>query len=137
MKKWLLLAVLGLWMLLPGSAEAACWTSAGKDCSQETASAHRVSPAVFTYRGDITADTQIKASAGVLHSLVCASDAAATAGSIVLYDNTAESGTVIYRLTLGTGFYPPSTMMFDVEFSTGLYIGFTTTADVNCTVSYR
>lgn len=137
MKKWLFLAVLGLWMLLSGSAEAACWTSAGKDCSQETASAHRVSPAVFTYRGNMTADTQIKSGAGVLHTMVCNSDAAATAGSITLYDNTAESGTVIHSITVGTGFYPPATMVFDVEFSTGLYLGFTTTADVTCSVSYR
>lgn len=91
----------------------------------------------FSYSGPKTADAQIKASAGFLHAITCNSDAAATAGALDIYDNTAESGTKIHSITFGTGFYPPTTMIFDVVFSTGLYLGFTTTADVTCTVSYR
>jgi len=91
----------------------------------------------FSYSGPQTADAQIKASAGFLHTLTCNSDAAATAGSLDIYDNTAGSGTKIHSITFGTGFYPPATMIFDVAFSTGLYLDFTTTADVTCTASYR
>ena len=86
----------------------------------------------------VTADTQIKGSAGFLHALTFAqSDAAPTAGSIIVYDNTAESGTILYSETFTTDVFRGYTVILDVNFATGLYVGFTTTADVGCTVSYR
>lgn len=91
----------------------------------------------YSYSGPKTADVQIKGSAGFLHAITCNSDAAATAGSLDIYDSLTEANTKIHSITFGTGFYPPTTMIFDVVFSTGLYLGFTTTADVTCTVSYR
>ena len=90
----------------------------------------------FSYKKIPHADTQVKASAGFLHTLSCVSDAAATAGSIVLYDNTAESGTEILNMALGAVPYQFS-LVLDVVFATGLYVGYTTTADVDCVVSYR
>lgn len=86
----------------------------------------------------VTADTAIKSGAGFLHTLTFAqSDAAPTAGTIIVYDNTAETGTIIYSETFDTTVFRGYTVTLDVSFTTGLYIGFTTTADVGCTVSYR
>ena len=91
----------------------------------------------FTGR-HVTSDTQIKATPGVLHSLTFAqTDAAPTAGSIIVYDNTAESGTILYSETFTTDTFRGYTVVLDIAFTTGLYIGFTTTADVGVTVSYK
>lgn len=93
----------------------------------------------FTHAGNKTADTQVKASAGYVHNLVCiGTDAAATAGTIILYDNTAESGTVVMSWAVQAAAYAqPVVFPLDVVMATGIYLGFTTTADVTCTVSYR
>lgn len=86
----------------------------------------------------ITADTAVKSGAGVLHTLTFScNDAAPTAGTIIVYDNTAESGTILYSETFDTTHFRGYSVTLDVAFATGLYVGFTTTADVNCTVSYR
>lgn len=86
---------------------------------------------------NVSADTLVKSGPGQLHLMTCSSDATATAGSIILYDNTVESGTVLHTFTVAAAYYQPFTIWFDVAFSIGLYVGYTTTADVNCTVSYR
>lgn len=93
--------------------------------------------APFLYR-KVTGDTLVKTGAGQLHTLTfTCNDAAPTAGSIIVYDNTAESGTEIFNHTFTTTPFVPTTVTLDVSFDTGLYVGFTTTADVNVTVSYR
>lgn len=87
---------------------------------------------------NISADTAVKSGAGFLHTLTFAQiDAAPTAGSIIVYDNTAESGTVIFSSTWTTAVFYPTTITIDASFATGLYVGFTTTADIGVTVSYR
>lgn len=92
----------------------------------------------YTSSGVLAADTQVKSGAGLLHTVtISCNDAAPTAGSIIIYDNTAESGTQIFNHTFTTTPFMPFTLIFDVTFATGLYVGFTTTADVNVTVSYR
>jgi hypothetical protein len=91
----------------------------------------------FTYTLK-TSDALVKTGAGTLGSLTFScNDAAPTAGSIIVYDNTAESGTVIFNHTFTTTPFVPFTLPLNVDFSTGLYIGFTTTNDVNVTVAYR
>lgn len=86
----------------------------------------------------VSADALIKTGAGQLHTLTfTCDDAAPTAGSIIVFDNTAESGTQIYDETFTTTPFRGYTVTLDCAFTTGLYIGFTTTADVNCTVTYR
>lgn len=86
----------------------------------------------------VAADTQVKAGPGVLKSLTfTCNDAAPTAGSIIVYDSLTESGTQIFNHTFTTTPFAPLTVNLDVSFNTGLYIGFTTTNDVNVTVSYR
>lgn len=86
---------------------------------------------------NVTADTLVKSGSGFLHTITCSSDTAATAGTIIVYDNTAESGTILWTWTLSAVEYQPRTLIFDGTFATGLYVGYTTTADVTCTVSYR
>lgn len=86
----------------------------------------------------VAADTLIKTGTGVLHSLTFScDDAAPTAGSIIVYDAVTETGTEIFNHTFTTTPFVPTSVVLDVAFKTGLYIGFTTTADVNVTVSYR
>lgn len=92
----------------------------------------------FISSGSKTADALVKSGSGFVHTLTFScNDAAPTAGSIIVYDNTAESGTILYSETFTTTVFRGYTVTLDVEFSTGLYIGFTTTADVNCVASYR
>lgn len=86
----------------------------------------------------VTTDTQIVDGSGFLHTLTFScNDAAPTAGSIIVYDNNAESGTEIYNETFTTDVFRGYSVTIDAAFGTGLYVGFTTTDDVNVTVSYR
>jgi len=90
---------------------------------------------IYTPR-KVTTDTLIKAGAGVLGSLTFScNDAAPTAGSIIVYDNTSETGTELFNHTFTTTPFVPFTLPLNVAFTTGLYIGFTTTADVNILVA--
>lgn len=97
----------------------------------------RVEPK-YTASALLAADGLVKTGAGVLHTVTfLCNDAAPTAGSIIGYNNTAESGTQLFNHTFTTTPFVPFSLLLDVDFSTGLYIGFTTTADVNVLASYR
>jgi len=48
-----------------------------------------------------------------------------------------EAAPIIFSSTWTTAVFYPTTVTLDVEFKTGLYVGFTTTGDVSVTVSYR
>lgn len=90
----------------------------------------------FLYK-QTTSDTLVKTGAGVLHSIVIScNDAAPTAGTIDVYDNTEGSGTKIFSWTLTTTAFTPISLVFDARFETGLYIDFTTTGDVSVTATY-
>lgn len=83
-------------------------------------------------------DTLVKSGAGFVHTLTFTQiDPAPTAGTIIVYDNTAESGTILFSSTWTTAVFYPTTVTLDVQFLNGLYVGFTTTADIGVTVSYR
>lgn len=88
--------------------------------------------------GQATADTQIAAASGFVHTVTISPlTATPTAGLLTIYDNTAESGTVLYSewifaTTVG------HTVTLDIPASTGIYVGFDATlANVRCVVSYR
>jgi len=86
----------------------------------------------------VTEDTLVKTGTGKLHSLTfTCNDAAPTAGSIVVYNSLTETGTELYNETFTTTPFRGYTVVLDAAFATGLYVGFTTTADVNVFVSYR
>ena len=86
----------------------------------------------------VTSDTAVKSAPGFLHTVTFAcADATPTAGTITIYDNTAASGTKIFEHSVAATAFLPFSILLDVSFTTGLYVDFTTTADVNVTVSYR
>lgn len=114
------------------------WLKNLLECEDTVAHVCRVEQQ-FLKAGNLTADTQIKASAGFVHTLICGgTDAAATAGQIVLYDSLTETGTIVYQWDVQAVAYPsPVVIPLDVVMLTGIYLGFTTTADMRCTVVYR
>lgn len=85
-----------------------------------------------------TGDTQVKASAGFIHSVSIAPlTATPTAGLLTIYDNTAESGTIIYSEWIFAT-TPGHSILLDVPTTTGIYVGFDATlANVQASVSYR
>jgi len=95
----------------------------------------------FSYKNVPHADTAVKSSAGFVHEVWCVgSDAAPTAGSIAFLDSTsAGAGTTILTVPITTTawLYPQKMLPSDIVVGTGFYIDYTTTADVDCTVSYR
>lgn len=94
---------------------------------------HRYTP---SYK--LTSDTLVKTGAGLVHTITfTCNDAAPTAGSIIIYDSTTETGSELLNHTFTTTPFVPFTVILNASFATGLYVGFTTTADVNVFVSYR
>jgi hypothetical protein len=93
----------------------------------------------FSYCAGIVADGQCGSPATFLHTVTCASDdLVATAGSLAIRDATAAgAGTIIQNVNFAVALLAPVTMTFDVVLTTGLYLDFTTTADVECSASYR
>lgn len=92
----------------------------------------------FTLDAPVVADTLIFTGNGFLNCVFFEqNDAAPTAGSIIIYDNTAESGTVLLNQTFTTAVFTPFSLCPRVPFATGLYVGMTTTGDVNVSISRR
>lgn len=119
---------------------AAARTNADTDYtpfSVDSRGAQFTNPSSFTYKAVTAADAQVKAAAGFLHCITFScNDAAPTAGSIIVYDSLTEANTQIFNHTFTTTPFVPFTVFFDCVFATGLYLGFTTTNDVNVSVSY-
>lgn len=85
-----------------------------------------------------TADTLVLEGVGLLHTLTfMCNDAAPTAGSIAVYDGINASGTLIYSETFTATAFRAYSVLLDRKILTGIYVDFTTTADVNCVASYR
>ena len=92
----------------------------------------------YSTSGVLTGDTQVKGSAGFVHTVtISCNDAAPTAGTIDIYDNTSATGTKIFTWTLTTAAFNPFSVILDVTCANGIYADFTTTADVAVFVSYR
>lgn len=87
----------------------------------------------------VAADQLYKSGPGYVRGISCFSDAAATAGSIVLRDNTvAGAGDILWSFdVLAADYSKPFEVSLEVPFAVGLYLDFTTTADMFCTVRYR
>lgn len=89
----------------------------------------------YSHIGTGQATTVIKSGAGFLHSITL--NGAATATNVTtVYDNTAGSGTVI-AIPAATTATVPTTLTYDVAFSTGLTILTATANGADMTVSYR
>lgn len=86
----------------------------------------------------ITADTLVLTGSGFLQSLTfTCNDAAPTAGSIIVYDNTAESGSELHNETFTTTPFRAYNIPVNASVANGIYVGFTTTNDVNVFANYR
>ena len=87
----------------------------------------------------IAADQLYKSGPGYVKGITCYSDATATAGTIALLDNTAAgSGNTLWSFdVLAVAYNTPFTVDLQTPFSVGLFLDFTTTADVKCLVRYR
>ena len=87
----------------------------------------------------IAADQLYKSGPGYVRGITCYSDATATAGTIALLDNTAAgAGNTLWSFdVLAIAYNTPFTVDLQTPFSIGLYLDFTTTADVKCLVRYR
>ena len=85
----------------------------------------------------VTADGQVKAGAGLLHSIEIAATGTVTAGVITIYDSTTETGTILLSFTVNVA-TPLIPVPVNKVFSTGLYIGYDATiANVQVSGSYR
>jgi len=87
----------------------------------------------------VSADQLYKSGPGYVRSITCYSDATATAGTIALRDNTAAgAGNILWSFdVLAIAYNTPFTVDLQTPFSVGLYLDFTTTADVKCMVRFR
>jgi hypothetical protein len=86
----------------------------------------------------LTADGLVKTGESVIHTITfTCDDAAPTAGSIKVFDNTSAAGTEVYEETFTTTPFRGYSVTLDCAVANGIYVDFTTTADVNCIVTYR
>lgn len=92
----------------------------------------------YTSSAVVLTDTLVYTGKGSVHTVTFAQqDAAPTAGTIQIRDSiTAGGGAVLFEWVLTTAVFIPFSVVLDVAFNTGLYIDFTTTADVNVVCSY-
>lgn len=85
----------------------------------------------------VDADAQIKAGAGILHTVIL--NGLTTAGDLTLYDSLTEAGAVIAVLHIDPTTsisVQPVTFTYDLKFSTGLYAGFDGALAADFTITY-
>lgn len=117
-------------------------TLAGEDVSndvQKTEERYLTIPTGGT-TAMIAADQLYKSGPGYVRGISCSSDATATAGTITLRDSTtAGAGNILWEQDILAIAYTPGMIREDLQtpFSIGLYLDFTTTADMKCMVRYR
>ena len=85
----------------------------------------------------VTADVQVKAGPGVLHTVVV--NGLTTAGDCTIYDSLTETGTVLAVLHLDPTIsisVQPITFIYDLKFTTGLYFGYDQALVADLTVTH-
>jgi len=84
-----------------------------------------------------TADGQVKATAGFIHTVsIAPTTATPTAGLLTIYDNIAETGAVVFSEYIFAT-TPGHTILLDVFCDNGIYVGFDATlANVSVTVGF-
>lgn len=86
----------------------------------------------------MTATTLVYTGKCVIESInLAGTDAAATAGTIAVYDGIDDTGTLIHSETVAAAAYPSRCLVYKGLCSTGIYVKITTTADVEVVVSYQ
>lgn len=85
-----------------------------------------------------TADGQVKATAGFIHTVSITPTGTVTAGVLSIYNSASESGAVVASFSLPVTTFTPFSVQLDVACGTGIYVGFDATlANVGVTISYR
>jgi hypothetical protein len=85
-----------------------------------------------------TADKSVKSGPTFVHSVTYSStDAAATAGTIVIRDGTSVSAATTTAFGVPAANVVPTTIILDQMLDNGLFVDFVTTADVNVNISYK
>lgn len=117
-------------------------TEAGEDVSNDVQKAEEryLTIPIGGTTAMIAADQLYKAGPGYVRGISCSSDALATAGTITLRDNTAAgAGNILWEQDILAAAYTPGMIREDLHtpFAVGLFLDFTTTADVKCLVRYR
>lgn len=86
----------------------------------------------------LTADGQVKATAGHLQTLTFSPTGTVTAGVITIYDSATETGTVIFSCSLPATTFTPFSVTLNVAALTAIYVGYdATVANVQVTTSFR
>lgn len=92
----------------------------------------------FTLSPLYTTDQVVKSGVGFLHVLrFSGTDALPTAGTIDVYDGTDATGTKIDTIPVAAAVFIPFERTYNGSFATGLFLDFTTVADVAVGASYR
>ena len=86
----------------------------------------------------VVADGAVKASAGHIQTITFAPTGTPTAGVITIFDNTTETGTVIFSTQIPGSVFTPFTVQLNVAATTGIFVGYDgTVTNVQVTTSFR
>lgn len=86
----------------------------------------------------VTADGQVKATAGHLQTITISPIGTVTAGVVTIYDSATETGTVIYSCALPITSFTPFSINLNVAALTAIFVGFDATlANVQVTTTFR
>jgi len=86
----------------------------------------------------LVADGQVKASAGHIQNITFSPTGTPVAGVISVYDNTTETGTVIFSVSIPASVFTPFTVSLDVAATTGIFVGFDgTITNTQVTTTFR
>lgn len=86
----------------------------------------------------VTGDNQVNPGRTYVGSItVQPNTTSPTAGSIAIYDSLSESGTKKYEFAIPNTWFAPFTITVNSWFDTGVFVGYTTAANVNTTVTIK
>jgi hypothetical protein len=86
----------------------------------------------------LTADGQVKATAGHLQTITFSPTGTVTAGVITIYDSATETGTVIFSCSLPVTTFTPFSVNLNVAATTAIFVGYdATVANVQVTTTFR
>jgi hypothetical protein len=69
--------------------------------------------------------------------ILSGTDAAATAGTIQIYDGVDDTGTLVYQEAVAAAAYTSKNILFNITMTTGIYIKITTTNDVQAIIAHK
>lgn len=82
-----------------------------------------------------TASQLVKSGQGYLHTITLSATGTPTAAALTIYDNTTNSGTVLFQHTFAAAAFVPVTLLLDIPYTRGLYAN-VAVANVSIVLSY-